>query len=79
MMGAEQRCLESAKLYDGIGWTKYNGTGRPVPFGTLIDARYRNGGVILGVKVKRFWGMAQSCHWKHDRYGWEIVEYRIAD
>lgn len=50
-------------------WIKHNGTTCPVPKGTLIDVRYKNGdqfyGVAAGIKIETvsfFWlGSGSEC------------------
>lgn len=45
-------------------------TGGECPVDGVIDARHRNGMVILGLKAKHF-------RWDHIGYGYDITAYRL--
>ena len=68
---------EAGGLYMGE-WIKHNGACCPVPQGTLVDIRCRNGdsfhGVAAGIKLE-----ALPFFWQGSGSGFDIIEYRICE
>ncbi len=54
------------------GWIKWHGGECPVPKGTLIDVRFRDGGTL---------DIADVLDWRWSHKGWDedIVAYRICE
>ena len=61
-----------------MNWIKHTGTEMPVPRGTVIDIKCKNGdtfdGVQAGIKIE-----AISYFWRGTGSGCDIVEYRICE
>lgn len=74
--------VEPAPPADADGWIEWAGGECPVPDGTLIDVRYRDGEDVCEVPANE---MAKSprdaseAFWLHDGLNVDIVAYRVVD
>ena len=64
----------------GDRWIAWSGGGCPVPKGTLIDVRYRDGHELFGLPalISTPWCDASSDFWSNDGFSVDIVAYRLA-
>lgn len=65
---------------DADGWIEWSGGACPVPEGTLIDVRYRDGEELLGIPalISAQWREASPDFWRNDECNVDIVAYRLA-
>lgn len=59
----------------GDGWIANHGGECPLPWGTLIDIRFRGGDEHLGVKAMK--GLAGDDYWQNDDSPADIIAYRL--
>lgn len=57
-------------------WIPWNGGECPVPAGTLVDVKHRDGGEYTSLKARKN-GYASSLHWNNDGMTGDIIAYRI--
>ena len=64
-------------------WIEWNGGKCPVPVGTLVDVKYRDGHIVptiaADVNVPGAARDASYAYWKHDRQFNDIVAYRVVE
>lgn len=77
-MGVTVGLCESVVRSDG--WIAWSGGACPVPEGTLIDVRYRDGEELLGIPalISAQGREASPDFWRNDECNVDIVAYRLA-
>lgn len=71
---------QQLKTKKADGWIEWSGGPCPVPVGTPVDVRYRDGEELYGLPANGFspgWRDAQSSFWRHDSMKNDIVAYRV--
>ena len=65
----------------GDGWITWGGGKCPVPNGTLVDVKFRDGEELKGIQANvsqvGFAREATSSYWRHDDLNNDIVAYRV--
>jgi hypothetical protein len=61
---------------DADGWIEWHGGECPVPHGTLVDVKHRDGSIYYGHHAGEYGG---ACDWSHERdqLPFDIIAYRL--
>lgn len=83
LQAEEVGIAEPVRLVDEDGWIEWKGGECPVKFGTLVDAKFRNGEVTFHAKAG-FWrddGGSNEHYspvaWGHNETDYDIIAYRL--
>jgi hypothetical protein len=64
-------------LDDNDGWIEWNGGECPVPVGTIIDQKLRDGREYFSSRVGDFGNSTRGMFWRHDGDKAEVIAYRL--
>jgi hypothetical protein len=64
-------------LDDNDGWIDWNGGDQPVPDGTIIDTKYRDGDEMFHGETGQFGTKTSVSFWIHENHENDIVAYRL--
>jgi hypothetical protein len=74
-----QSAESNAGAANADGWIEWKGGDCPVPYGTMIEVRFRRGNVEGPIKALDIDAGASPAFWQHDGISSDIIAYKVVE